>query len=377
MLRPRKLTSDQEEITEQRSEAPLRLGLLGGGLNSAVGYTHYLASRLDGHFEVAAGCFSRDPEINAATAARMGVPPDRCYPSKEKLLADERHGIDAVCVLTPTPDHAETVVAALGAGFDVICEKALATSVAEAGSIEAALAASDQQLFVTFNYAGYPMVREARALIEGGKIGQVQQIYCEMPQESFSRVQAQPQDWRKRDYDIPCVSLDLGVHVHQLVEFLAGFENFVPRSALTGSFGRVPHVIDTVAVLAEGDRGTLISLMWGKAALGHTNGLRFRVFGETGSIEWQQERPELITLCDAHGAKNVIERGQPDLKVANQPRYNRFKAGHPAGFVEAFANIYMDFADGLLLRDSGELPYLEAATAVKGLRFLHDAHSLE
>ena len=291
------------------------------------------------------------------------------------MLLNEGGDLDAVCVLTPTPDHAETVIAALGEGFDVICEKALATSIAQATSIEAALAASGQQLFVTFNYAGYPMVREARAIIESGAIGQVQQIYCEMPQESFSRMQAEPQDWRRRDYDIPCVSLDLGVHVHQLVSLVANSENFSPTAASVGSFGRIPNVVDTVSVLAEGDRGSLVSLMWGKAALGHTNGLWLRVFGETGSIEWRQKEPELITLCDAHGARNILERGQPDLKVANEPRYNRFKAGHPAGFVEAFANVYTDLADGLSGRHNEQIPYLEAASALKGLRFLHNAHN--
>ena len=121
-------------------ESVLKLAFLGGGLNSAVGYTHYLAARLDGLFEVVAGCFSRDPKINYQTAIRMGVSPDRCYASREELLQREHGVVDAVCVLTPTPDHLDTVIALLEAGFDVICEKALATSVEEAALIEDAVA---------------------------------------------------------------------------------------------------------------------------------------------------------------------------------------------------------------------------------------------
>ena len=114
--------------------------------------------------------------------------------------------------------------------------------------------------------------------------------------------------------------------------------------------------------------------MWGKAALGHTNGLRFRVFAERGSLEWSQSQPELLSFCDATGQRKTLERGQPDLKKANEPRYNRFKAGHPAGFVEAFANIYADFHDGLRGADTPETNMLGWDVAAEGLTFLNKVH---
>ena len=260
-------------------EQPMRLAFLGGGQNSAVGYTHYLAARMDGFFAIVAGCFSRNTEVNWKTGRAFAVAEDRIYPSIDALLTRESGHVDAVCVLTPTPNHAETVVKCLQAGFNVICEKAIATSVAECRQIESALTASDRFFGLTFNYAGYPMVREARQIIMTGGLGRIQQIYCEMPTEHFSRQGADPQAWRKKDYTIPCVSLDLGVHVHHLVHYLSGGKQPLTLRGTQASYGKVKRVVDTVAALAEYEDDLLVSLMWGKAALGYRNGLRVRVFG--------------------------------------------------------------------------------------------------
>ena len=330
------------------TEHPLRLAFLGGGQNSAVGYTHYLAARMDGFFEVVAGCFSRDAEVNRQTGRAFAVSEDRIYQSIDGLLSKEAGQIDAVCVLTPTPNHAETVIKSLQAGFNVICEKAIATSVAECRQIESALAASDRFFGITFNYAGYPMVREARQIIQTGALGRIQQIYCEMPTEHFARQGANPQSWRKKDYAIPCVSLDLGVHVHHLVHYLSGGKKPLLLKSSQASYGKVKQVVDTVAALAEYEDDLSVSLMWGKAALGYRNGLRIRVFGERGALEWYQMEPEVLHHATEDGQRYVIDRGQNGLLEASKLRYNRFKAGHPAGFVEAFANIYADFAQCLV-----------------------------
>ena len=352
----------------------MKLGFIGGGLNSAVGYTHFLAARLDGIFEIVAGCFSRQNSVNADTASRFGVDESRCYACVDDLLLGEQGRLDAICILTPTPIHAKAVVAALKAGFNVICEKALATSLSELELINRALIDTGKKLFVTFNYVGYPMVREAKAIIDGGSLGRVQQIYCEMPQESFSRAEANPQDWRKRDYEIPCVSLDLGVHVHQMTHYLLGGCKCEMFTAWEASFGRIPGFIDTVSLTRTIQSQTLVNMMWGKAALGHTNGLRFRIFAERGSLEWSQSQPELLFICDDSGQRKTLERGQPELQRANEPRYNRFKAGHPAGFVEAFANIYSDFHDGLMGTDTTETVMLGPDVAAEGLTFLSEVH---
>lgn len=355
------------------SDGPMRLGFIGGGTNSAVGYTHFLASRLDGLFDVVAGCFSKDPDVNAASADYFGIDSERCHPSSEALFESE--DLDAICVLTPTPDHKSRVIAALRAGFDVICEKALATSVSESQEIAKVQKETGRRLLVTFNYVGYPMVREARAMIRAGAIGTLQQIYCEMPQESFARSVSNPQSWRRRDYDIPCVSLDLGVHVVHMVDYLASGSACNLIAATENTFGNFAEVVDTVNVLASCGHNTLVNMMWGKAALGNSNGLRFRVFGDEGSLEWEQALPERMRYCTKDGSIRTLERGQEGLLEANSARYNRFKAGHPAGFVEAFANIYADFATAM--RDgAGEEPIYDVSSAHKGLCLLHDIHQI-
>lgn len=351
----------------------LRLGFVGGGCNSAVGYTHFLASRLDGRFDVVAGCFSRNPDINIESARRFGVDPARCYATAEELFDAET--LDAICVLTPTPDHKSTVIAALRSGFDVICEKAIATSVSEVQEIAAAQEEAGRRVVVTFNYIGYPMVREARAMIRAGAIGTLRQVYCEMPQDSFVRLSASPQRWRRQDYEVPCVSLDLGVHVVHLVDYLMSGAACSVIAAAENSFGDFPEVVDTVNVLASAAPDTLVSMMWGKAALGNSNGLKFRVFGDEGSLEWEQLSPETMKHVTKDGQVKRLERGQEGLFEVNEDRYNRFKAGHPAGFVEAFANIYEDFFE-LLIGDASPASPYDTRVASGGIELLQTIHNL-
>ncbi|MDC6471613.1 Gfo/Idh/MocA family oxidoreductase [Luminiphilus sp.] len=371
------MTQEKESaMYAESSRRKLSLGFVGGGLNSAVGYTHFLASRMDGFFSVDAGFFSRDPSVNAETATTYGVSASRCYDNLDALLESERGNLDALCILTPIPDHIHSAIKAMNAGFDIICEKALASSENEAQAIYECQRATGRSFLITFNYVGYPMVREAKAMISRGDLGVVQQGYFEMPQESFARPEANPQSWRRRDYGLPCVTLDLGVHVHHMIEYLLSGGGFEPVAATTSSFGRIPEVLDTVNTCGwSRTKNIMLNSMWTKAALGYANGLKFRVFGSAGSIEWHQTRPEELSYTDSCGKRMSIERGQPNLLEANKSRYNRFKAGHPAGFVEAFANIYSDF-HAILTGAQQEHPVYGIGAALQGLSDLHQIHKL-
>ena len=353
----------------------LNLGFLGGGLNSAVGYTHFAASHMDGLFKVAAGCFSRDADINLATAEQFGVQDDRAYANVSELLAREADTLDAICVITPTPLHLESVSAILEAGVPVICEKALTTSAENATQMVALANTKQTPLAVTFNYIGYPMVREAKALIDSGALGALQHLAIEMPQESFVREGASPQTWRKLDYDIPCVSLDLGVHVVHMADFLSGGLAHEAVFSAEGRYGDVPGVVDTVYTTLKLEGGVLAVLSWGKAALGYRNGLSFRAFCSKGSLFWDQMSPELLICNKKDGQRHIIDRGQVGLLEANKGRYNRFKAGHPSGFIEAFANIYSDLHDCLCGKASMEDSHLSGEVALSGLRRLSAIHS--
>ncbi|NMG33208.1 gfo/Idh/MocA family oxidoreductase [Azoarcus sp. TTM-91] len=361
---------------------PLRLGFIGGGATSAVGYTHYASTHLDGLFQLEAGVFSRNAATNAASAKAYGIAAGRMHPDWQTLLQAERGRLDALAILTPMPSHAEIVIAALEAGFPVICEKPLGTSRDECVAIQQAVEQNQGFLAVTFNYSGYPMVRELRALIHAGELGEIQQIHAEMPQEGFARRSAsgeaaKPQAWRLSDYAVPTVALDLGVHVHHLIHFLTGAH---PLQVIAdqSTYGNFPAVVDNVNCLARYSSGISANIWFGKAALGYRNGLRIRVFGSKGSAEWLQVAPEQLQMAYADGRRCSLDLGSGGLTVASQPRYNRFKPGHPSGFIEAFANLYTDIARqlriGSLAAPDGENYVFGADHAVDGLDFFEAAH---
>lgn len=357
---------------------PLRLGFIGGAINSAVGYTHFNSSRLDGHFRVDCGCFSRDAERNDETARTYGISAERTHASWQELLATETKTLDAIVVLTPTPDHHDIVIAALDAGYAVISEKALAVSSAECRAIGNAVQRNNGFLAVTYNYSGYPMVRELRQLIASGHLGEIQQIHIEMPQEGFLRQAAAPQSWRLRDYAVPTVSLDLGVHVHHLVHFLTGGKEPLEVIGDQTTYGPFSEIVDNVYCLARYEGNLRAQIWYGKTALGYRNGLRIRVFGSQGSAEWLQMEPEDLRLSYADGHHVLVDRGCGEASVAQQSRYNRFKPGHPSGFIEAFANLYADIAENLRHHLVGENFSNSFVYGVhqseEGLRFLEAIH---
>lgn len=358
---------------------PLRLGFIGGAINSAVGYAHYTASTLDKRFELITGCFSRNTEINAQTGMAYGVRPERVYESWGELIQKEKNNIDALVVLTPTPIHTPILNYALENQVPLICEKALTTSLQESLNIEKKLATHAGFLAVTYNYTGYPMIRELREMIQQGRLGTLQQIHVEMPQEGFSRITngltPRPQKWRLSDAEIPTISLDLGVHVHHLVEFLGAGEA-VEVVADQRSYGLFENILDDVSCIARYPNNVRVNYWYGKSALGYRNGLRIRVFGSKASAEWVQAEPEAIQWNSQDGRREHIDRGSSHLITANSTRYTRFKAGHPAGFIEAFANLYTDIADLLASKDlhRNSTYVFGTSSATRGLAFLEAVH---
>lgn len=332
--------------------SPLNLGFIGGAIESAVGTTHKISSQMDNRWHLVSGCFSTDTKSNENTAKSWGIEQDRVYNSWQDLLLSEKNKIDAVVVLTPTPSHAEIVCSALKHGYPVICEKALAVSSAQAKSIRRVVEENNGYLAVTYNYTGYPMLREMQNIIQKGLLGKLNQIHIEMPQEGFSRIgknnsQPCPQKWRLTDNEIPTTSLDLGVHLHHMISFLSDAKP-IEVVAINNNFGLIDDVVDNTMCIARYTGDLDCQIWYGKTAFGHSNGLRVRVYGTDGSAEWFQMQPESIILNDNRGRKHTIERSSVEVELADELRYNRFKAGHPAGFVEAFANHYYDLADSLI-----------------------------
>jgi len=338
----------------------LRLAFIGGGINSAVGHAHFSALQMDGKFELVSGFFSRDKEINRASAEFY-----KCA-LNEDLQVD--YDLDAVVVLTPTPTHFEIVKECINNhALPVICEKAFTSTFEDGDELIRLKNDIDGFIAVTYNYTGYPMIRELQHMVRVGGLGRILSIQIEMPQEGYLRENAKVQEWRLTDGVIPSVHLDLGTHLHNLIYFITGDHpiNLASTMHRYSDFG----VVDDVNCLAEYSTGFSVNMYFGKTAIGHRNGLRIRINGSHASAEWVQTNPEELQIATCKGQRGTLDRSSPECFIASQARYQRFKVGHPAGFIEAYANLYSDLADALV--QGIPLDHLSAEVAVDGLEMMN------
>jgi predicted dehydrogenase len=353
---------------------PLRLAFVGGGINSAVGNVHRISSQLDGRWKLVGGVFSSDAQINAQSAVRYGLSEQKCFHNLDELI-QSKDEFDAVSVLSPTNLHYEHILKLITNGIQVVSEKSMVGNVKDAFLLVDQEDKFQKKVYVTFNYTAYPMIRELKSRIEENQIGRILNIHVEMPQEGFLKLNGkmQPpnvQKWRTVDGELSTVSLDLGVHTQNLIQFATGLygESFV---GVKSHHGLVSQAVDYVSALGKYNDGVDVSVWYGKTALGHRNGLRLRVFGEHGSFEWEQVFPDRLVRANQTGVREIIDFGNNDLIEASKARYQRFKPGHPTGFIEAFANYYEDLYNVLSPYGSSELSreYLASArTAAKGLQ---------
>lgn len=357
----------KEKSTMTLINKTLKLAFIGGGMNSAVGYVHFAASQLDKKFNVVAGAFSRNKKDNIATAKYWQIEEDRAYNDWLKMLEAEKNNIDAVVVLTPTPDHINILKKLTELNIPTICEKSLVMDLGEIDELRTSMSNKKHFLAVTFNYSGYAMVRELKELIAKGKLGTIQKIHLEMPQEGFRRPPdiagkiSSPQAWRLSDGEIPTICLDLGVHLHHLSSFLLGMEPLETLAEFT-NHSTYQGLIDDIQMLIKYPNNIKGSMWMSKTAIGNRNGLKVRIFGDEGSATWFQLNPDELQLSFSDGKQEVLDRGS-DLYLAGEFRYNRMKPGHPSGFVEGFANLYSDIHQELssyLQSDSNHNAYVYA-----------------
>jgi predicted dehydrogenase len=357
-----------------KTNEPLKLGFIGGSVHSAVGYAHFCASRLDNRWILVAGCFSTNHVRNTETAKTYSIAPGQVYNSWQELINSESNQLDAISVITPTPEHFQIVQACLLKGIPVICEKALGTSSKEVEELVAVKNRVNGFLGVTYNYSFYPMIREMRKKIANEELGKILHFHVTMPQEGYLRERKHDkkvQAWRLQDHNIPTIHMDLAVHMHQLVHFLIRSKPLAVVSQ-QNSFGAF-DVIDDVTALCKYE-GSVSGLYWfSKASLGHRNGLCIKVYGSKGSAIWEQAKPEQLTMAYTDGTIKLIDRSS-DVLVAGERKFNRFKPGHPAGFIEAFANLYFEFSEGILqFKETGtweSSSHLGPELAGEGLQFL-------
>jgi predicted dehydrogenase len=358
----------------------LRLGMVGGGPGAFIGGVHRLCAEMDREFVLVAGAFSSEAEKSAQTGRELGLEPGRVYGSWEEMAAreaalPEAERIHAVSIVTPNHVHAAPAIEFLRRGFHVICDKPLTTDSATAERIAAAVRASGKVFALTHNYTGYPMVREMRELVRSGALGKVRKVYAEYlqgwlatPLEATGQKQA---GWRTDPARSgPGGSLgDIGTHAFNLAEHVTGLR--VARVfGKTTSFVAGRAVDDDAMALLDFADGANGVLCCSQVCVGRENGLRLRVFGETGGAAWDQEHPNDLTVWSADGAPELRRTGNGYLTAAARS-LGRIPPGHPEGYLEAFANLYRAFARKIRGEAAGlDDPFPTVEDGVRGVRFI-------
>ena len=365
---------------------PLRLAVIGGGPGSFIGAMHRTAARLDGRYALVAGVVSTDPERSRAAAVGMGIDPARAYADAIAMLDSERErgdGAEVVAIMTPNDSHHQFALAALDRGFDVICDKPMTNTLDEALDIVRRVRATRLVFCLTHNYTGYPLVRQARAMVEDGQVGEIRLVQVEYVQGGkANEVDPDPADglpWRYHPArgGPSLVMGDIGTHAHTLVRFISGLE-------VTEVAAEVGHVVperlvdDYGAAMLRFDNGARGTFWVTQTAAGVENGLRIRVSGTKGSLEWDQEHPTGLTFKPLDGTfRTYTPNGPGTLPAA--ARASRIVAGHPEGFQEAFANLYSDAAEAIAARRSGRtadplaLQFPNERDGAIGVRFVEAA----
>ncbi|SLN58301.1 Gfo/Idh/MocA family protein [Roseisalinus antarcticus] len=339
----------------------VRLGMVGGGQGAFIGGVHRIASRIDDRFELVAGALSSTPEKAAASAAELGIAPDRSYADFAEMAQAEAaraDGIEAVSIVTPNHMHADPAIAFLQAGIHVICDKPLTTSMADAERIAAAVEASKAQFILTHNYTGYPLIRQARQMVADGDLGTIRVVQAEYAQDWLSRKEDDGNKqaaWRVDPSKTGGGGAigDIGTHALNLATFVTGL---APEALMADlqAFAPGRQVDDNAHVLLRMTGGARGMLWASQVAVGNENALTLRVYGDKGGISWAQENPNLMTFTPFGEPKRLITRGGAGLG-AGAGDWTRVPPGHPEGYLEGFATIYADAADLIQGKGDGAL----------------------
>ena len=342
--------------------ARLRLGMVGGGRGAFIGETHRIAARLDDRYELIAGALSADPQRAIESGRDLRLDTTRCYTDYHEMAEAEaarKDGIDVVSVVTPNVLHHAICKSFLEAGIDVICDKPLTTTLADAQDLVATVRRTGRLLGVTYNYTGYPMVREARTLIEAGELGAVRVVQVEFalgwlsgPGEAESKQAAWRTDPAQSGPSF--IVGDLGTHCFHLSEFITG-RRVAALAANLQTMVPGRRLEDNAHILLRYDNGAHGAMWVSAVAAGEQVGLRLRVYGEKGHIAWEQSDPDKLKFALQGKTSRTLVRGESALSSAAK-RATRIAAGAPEGFFEAFATLYRDYADILAARQAGEVP---------------------
>ncbi|WP_375262068.1 Gfo/Idh/MocA family protein [Palleronia sp.] len=339
----------------------IRLGMVGGGSGAFIGEVHRVASRIDGHFDLVAGALSSTPEKARQSATALGLDPSRSYGSYDEMAEAEaarEDGIEAVSIVTPNHVHFPAAKAFLDRGIHVICDKPLTSTFEDAEAMEKAVASSSALFVLTHNYTGYPMVRQAREMLAEGRIGTIRIVQVEYPQDwltdAVETEGSKQAEWRTDPARSGAGGAigDIGTHAYNLASFVTGLTG-AELAADLHSFGAGRQLDDNAHVMLRYEGGARGMLWCSQVAPGNENGLRLRVLGDKGGIEWAQETPnEMWFTPHGEATRRITRMGAGATDGANA--VSRIPPGHPEGYFEAFANIYTEAAHAIRAVQDGE-----------------------
>lgn len=354
----------------------LRLGMVGGGQGAFIGGVHRYAARLDDQFELIAGALSSTPDKSLASGQELGLHPDRIYTDfktmaeREALRSD---GIDAVSIVTPNHMHFAAAEAFLLKGISVICDKPMTNTLIEAQRLHDIAQRSGAAFILTHNYSGYPMIRQAREMITSGELGAIRVVQVEYAQgwlsERLEDTGAKQAEWRTDPARAGAGGSigDIGTHAYHLANYTTGLE---PESLLAdlSTFVSGRTLDDNAHILLRYKNGARGMLWSSQVAIGKENDLRLRIYGEKGSLEWAQEEPNILWYTPLNEPMRKLTRGGPELGDS-ATRVTRVPAGHPEGYLEGFATIYMEAAKIIRSVQNNEVvdPSVQAPTTEDGV----------
>ena len=348
---------------DQRKKT-LRLGIVGGGPNSWIGHVHRIAARFDNQYAICAGVFSRNATISKRFARNIGIPKDRCYSNYKEMSEKEslrRDGIEVVSIMTPPASHQVIAEQFIKKNIHIISDKPFAGDIKQAKKLYRKIKSNKKIKYaLTHNYSSYPMVREAKNLVKNGKIGKIEFINVEYVQDWAMGIKINQKNikrilgWKsdRKIVGVSAVLNEIGSHAYHLAIYISGLKG----SKVLANIKKISKKIkvdESVQAMIDFNNGAK-GMFWASTlAKGGVYGLRIRIFGSKGSLEWVQNNPGYLKFNPGNRAVRLLEKGFHDAKFSKQ--FTRIKHGHPEGYLDAFANIYREFANSI--RDKSKKSY--------------------
>lgn len=370
------------EGTTEKREPRIRLGMVGGGSGAFIGAVHRIASRIDDQYELVAGALSSTPEKSQLSGAELGLDPSRTYDDFRSMAIREaklKNGIEAVSIVTPNHMHYPAAKEFLRRGIHVICDKPLTSNLADARKLLKVAEESDALFILTHNYTGYPMVRQAREMVKNGDLGEIRLVQMEYPQdwlaEPIEQTGQKQAAWRTdpKQSGAGGSTGDIGTHAYNLGCFVSGLE-LEELAADVHTFVAGRKLDDNAHVMMRFAGGAKGLLWCSQVATGHENGLKVRVYGTKGGIEWVQADPNYLWFTPLGKPRQLITRSGAGAGPA-AARVSRIPSGHPEGYLEGFATIYTEAARAIIARRKGvavdpDVIYPTVQDGVKGVAFV-------